>query len=223
MKPFHLLILICIFSTTSFAQTGTVTLEAKTVLFPQTINKEVEKWNLAQPVYNSLTKDGKELYYWTNYSRLNPTRFWDSVVLPVLNAFPQLNGSYSQSLKTDFLARKSLPMFKLNQTLLQTAQAHAEDISKNLGKPSHNSTDGRTFGDRFKNAGLINCGGENISFGDPKIPFLLVLLYLDYNLPGLGHRKSLLNEDFIEIGIGTAFLNVNQIFLVQDFACNQSQ
>jgi len=221
MKP----ILISLFISFKFLQPVTsqsLSLELKTIQFPSIIDKSVEKWNNSQSGYAKMNKESKELYYWTNYSRVNPERCWDSLVVPVLNAYPELKGTYAASLKNDLLLNKQLPLLYLNSLLQKIAQSHADDIQKNNTKPGHNSTDGSTFSSRFKTIGLINFGGENISFGDTQIPFLLVLLYLDYNLPNLGHRKALLNSDFTEVGIGAAQLHNKQIFLVQDFACSQS-
>ena len=32
----------------------------------------------------------KEWFYWTNYSRADPRRFWDSIVQPLLKEYPNL-------------------------------------------------------------------------------------------------------------------------------------
>jgi hypothetical protein len=50
----------------------------------------------------------------------------------------------------------------------------------------------------------------------------LVLLYIDYGLPNLGHRKSLLNADYVETGVGVSpYGDTDSIFIVEDFACAQ--
>lgn len=221
MKPFLFFLTICL-GCPQPIQSQSLTLEAKSISFPTVVDTSVKNWNAAQPGYNSMNEEAKELYYWTNYARVNPRRCWDSLVMPVLNAYPELKGTYATSLKNDLLLNKPLPFLSLNASLLRIAQSHADDIKENNIKPGHVSTDGRTFSSRFKAIGLSNCGGENISFGDTRVPFLLVLLYLDYNLPGLGHRKALLSEAYTEIGIGAAPIKNNQKFFVQDFACTQT-
>ena len=103
-----------------------------------------------------------------------------------------------------------------------TAQAHANDIGFKKGKPSHTSTDGRTFVDRLRDAGVKTCAGENISLGNVDPILSLVLLYIDYGIPTLGHRKSLLNPSYVETGVGVAvYGDTDNLFIVEDFACAQ--
>jgi uncharacterized protein YkwD len=46
-------------------------------------------------------------------------------------------------------------------------------------------------------------------------------LYLDINVPDLGHRKALLNPSFVETGIGISTYKNGNTFLVEDFSCRQ--
>lgn len=221
----HIIILIAFFGPFSLsAQSNSVQLEAKAIPKPVTKDTMVSNWNARQTGFNTLSQHGKDFFYWTNYSRVNPKRFWDSVLVPVLKAFPNLQSSYSQSLKTDLYNSANLPLFKLNSALMKTAQFHASDIGLKKAQPGHNSTDGKTFVDRVKGAGIIRCAGENISLGDVDPLMSLVLLYIDYGLPELGHRKTLLNATYVETGIGVSpYGDTGSTFLVEDFACNQDK
>ncbi len=67
------------------------------------------------------------------------------------------------------------------------------------------------------------CAGENISFGPDNAVLMLVLLYIDEGVPDLGHRKTLLNPSFVEMGIGVGAYPDNKVMVVQDFACDQKQ
>ncbi|HWB28064.1 MAG TPA: CAP domain-containing protein [Chitinophagaceae bacterium] len=206
----------------SIAQLKDVELEARTVPKPTTADTTIAGWNTRQSGLNKLTPQAQDFFYWTNYSRENPRRFWDSVVEPIIEAFPSLKSSYSESLKIDLYASPSLPLFKLNPNLIFTAESHAKDIGLKKGKPGHISTDGRTFVDRIKAVGIKNCGGENVSLGDVDPIMSLVLLYIDYGIPTLGHRKSLLNPDYVETGIGTSpYGDTDNLFIVEDFSCAQ--
>jgi uncharacterized protein YkwD len=69
--------------------------------------------------------------------------------------------------------------------------------------------------------GIKYCAAENISLSSQSILLSTVLLYLDIGLPGLGHRKALLDPNLKEIGVGSALYPTGQYFLVQDFACAQ--
>jgi uncharacterized protein YkwD len=114
----------------------------------------------------------------------------------------------------------SLPMFSLNTTLINTAQAHANDIARHQSPISHNSTNGTDFGARIKKAGIRYCASENLSLGSD-IVLSVVLLYLDIGLSDAGHRKTLLNANLLEMGVGLAKYGKEDFFIVEDFACSQ--
>ena len=191
---------------------------------PQEKDKSVFDWNSHQANYNKLSATEKEFYYWVNYSRTNPVKFFNEVIIPIITVYPQLKGENLESLKKDLYNVQPLPMMRLNDTLLGMSRQHANDITSNNSKPSHNSTNGTTFVDRFKANNLKNCGGENISYGagetDPL--FMLILLYLDLNVSDLGHRKALLNSNYSNTGIAINHYGNGNTFLVEDFACNQN-
>lgn len=188
------------------------------------LDKTVESWNNSLPEYNQLTQKEQQFLYWVNYSRKNPIRFYNDAVLPIVNIYPQLKGKNFESLKSDLFSSPELPMLSLNTALIKTSKNHSEDITRHNENPSHNSTSGESFIERFKKSGLKNCGGENISFsgGDGDPLFMLVLLYLDVNVPNLGHRKTLLNPTYVLTGIGVSSYKNSNTFLVEDFACKQN-
>lgn len=220
----HIIILIFfLYPIMLVAQINSVQLEAKPIPKPSVKDTAVENWNTRQPGFTAMGQQAKDFLYWTNYSRANPKRFWDSVLVPVLKAFPNLQSSYTQSLKKDLYNSSALPLFKLNPVLMKTSQYHASDIGLKKAQPGHTSTDGKTFSERLRSAGIIRCAGENISLGDVDPLMSLVLLYIDYGLPELGHRKTLLNATYVETGIGLSpYGDTGSTFIVEDFACNQT-
>ena len=205
----------------SFSQISLIELEVKQVPEPVRRDTSVDNWNQSQPGYTNLPEEAKQLLYWTNYCRNNPKKFWDSVATPILIAFPELNKPESRSLKADLFSNGQQAMFSLNETLIKTAQAHATDIARKRSPLSHSSTDGTDFGTRIKRAGIRNCANENISLSSQSVLLSVLLLYLDIGLPTLGHRKTLLDKNLREIGVGSALYGKDQWFLVQDFACRQ--
>lgn len=220
MKPLIFIFLLFEGISPSKAQTSTIQFEQKPIPMPTVIDSVVLRYNKGIAGYNKLSESSRELLYWTNYSRKDPKRYWDSVILPIISVFPQLKGIYSESLKNDLFAIKtSLPLLKFDPVLNNLAQSHANDITTKKAKPSHLSTDGTSFQQRFKRTGLNVCGGENISFGELTPYFALALLYIDYGLPEYGHRKALLNPSFTRIGVGAANFSPGNYFFVQDFAC----
>lgn len=219
MKP--ILIALLLFPFIVSAQISSVRLEKKKLEFSRPIDQKLLSFIESQPSYGSLAPKGKEFYYWTNFARANPKYFWDSIASAYLNYFPELKRSkYAYSLKAALVTTKPLPYLKLNSTLISTAQGHADDICLNNGVFGHTSTDGRTFGDRFIASGLEGVGSENISMGDDDVLVALIHLYLDYGLETPGHRITLLNPKYKEIGIGIQLCN-NEVMLVQDFASQQ--
>ncbi len=213
---------LLMYSPTSFGQeSSTVTLDVKPVPQPFLLDTTVDKWNKSFVSYSKLPKESQELLYWTNYSRINPKRFWDSVVAPIIKAFPNLDGGYAVSLRTALYNTPPLPMFRLNDTLIRLAQGHAKDIAGKRSKAGHNSTNGESFSTRVDRAGIKYCAAENTSLAGLGIVMSVSLLYLDIGLPELGHRVTLLNPKLIEIGVGSHRYSSTHYFLVQDFACTQ--
>src|SRR6478735_4934537 len=107
----------------SFSQISLIELEVKHIPEPPRRDTAVDNWNHSQAGYANLPEQARQLLYWTNYGRNNPQKFWDSVIIPVLIVFPELNKSESHSLKADMLYAGQLPMLSLNETLIKTAQA----------------------------------------------------------------------------------------------------
>jgi len=220
VKPFLLyLVLLPLFGS---SQISTIWLKDKTVPVPKTVDSTILHWNAQEPGYSKLSEPVKQWFYWTNYARKNPRQFWDSAVAPIIKAFPELSGKYSASLKEELFKGETLPLFSLNPILIRTAQSHATDIAISNNKPSHSSSNGDDFAFRMKKAGIIHCAAENISLGNHSILLSLVLLFLDIDLPALGHRKNLLNPNFSDLGIGVSVLKDGSLFSVQDFSCSQT-
>jgi hypothetical protein len=217
----HFLFLCFLVPVIAKSQSYSITLQEKSIPHPQLIDTTVDNWDNSFKNYSLLSKNAQSLLYWTNYSRRNPKRFWDSVVNPAIKILPELNGESSQSLQKDLYKTNTLPMFKLNSLLINMAQIHADEIGIKQLQISHNSPNGNTFADRFSKFGFKNCGGENIEVSD-EVLLGLILLYIDYNVPEAGHRKNLLSQQFTDIGIGLSnYGKSRNQFYVQDFACPQ--
>lgn len=179
----------------------------------------IEKFNSQQINYAELTQHEQEVYYYTNVARNNPAYFWDSVINPILIAFPQLKGKNANSLKSDLQRVSQLPMFTLQSKLNATAKFHSNDMANAKGEYfSHNSTNGKSFVDRMKEAGINAYIAENISMGQQAIILSVVLLYLDIGVPDLGHRKTLLDAKYTQVGLGVSYKTNEQFYIVQDFS-----
>lgn len=174
-----------------------------------------------QPDFQNMDQRSKDWFYWTNYSRSNPRRFWDSVISPILKTFPTLKNSYTISLQMELYRSAVLPQVKPNKSLAKVAQQLAGELAAKKASPSHTSPSGSTFQDRMQAIAVKKCAGENISFGPDNPVMMLTLLYIDEGVPDLGHRKTLLDPAFVEMGIGAGGYPEKKYIVVQDFACDQ--
>ncbi len=171
--------------------------------------------------YFKLNRSEKEFIYWTNYARLFPKDFRDSILIPFLRQQPTIKGSFSTSLVKELTTVSALSFLEPDEKLYSVAKYHALDLSRNTQRIGHQSTNGTSFSDRMKRGGINNCASENISLGATEPVVSLLLLYLDIGLPDLGHRKNLLNPIFSNIGVSVQQLHNNQSLIVQDFSCAQ--
>lgn len=220
----HLALILLMVPLFACSQSSTAVIAVKAFPPLPSTDATIENYINSFPESRSLSKGVYEWYYWTNYSRLYPQRFWDSIVNPLLKAFPQFNNSYASGLKKDLLKNSSLPPIKPNRTLIELAKAHAADLAKNSPQNiSHTSTNGTTFPQRSSKAGIQRCAAENLITGQTNTAFSLFLLYLDQGLPDVGHRKNLLSPNYVEMGIGIANTDGNNVIVVQDFACDQTK
>ena len=221
MKP--ILVVLLILPLFSISQTiGNTTLPIKDFPSPPLRDNAVNVFMAQFPGYQSLAKEKKDWFYWTNYSRINPKRFYDSVVEPILTAFPTLKNANSVSLKRDLYKISTLPLLHPNDNLNKVAQQFAGEMADKNASPSHTSPTGSTFPSRMESIKIRQCAGENISWGKDNTVLMLVLLYIDQGVADLGHRQSLLNASFTEMGIGYGRYKDGKYIVIQDFACNQA-
>lgn len=98
-------------------------------------------------------------------------------------------------------SKAGLPPLTFNPQLAAAAQKHSQDMALR-DFYGHNSPDGRTLGDRVKEAGYpFSFVGENI-YASPATPEEAVAGWMKSE----GHRRNILNRDYKEIGVGYYFL-----------------
>src|SRR3954470_8068285 len=127
VKPFLLFILL--FPFISIAQhVGQTRLEIRDLPAPPPRVYKIDEF--LKPYSSGLNSFQQEWFYWTNYSRENPRRFWDSVVAPILNVYPAFRNNYTKSLKDDLYKVATLPFVKPNADLAKVAQSLANALLK---------------------------------------------------------------------------------------------
>jgi Cysteine-rich secretory protein family len=161
----------------------------------------------------------QEAFYWVNLLRKDPSRFYEQYVRPFGEQFPTLKGANFSSLEVDCRNAGTLKMLSPAPHLQKEALRHAQDLAKNIGKISHSASDGRNFAQRMADAGVRRCGGENVFEGESEALVALILLLIDEGVPGLGHRKALLNPVFDILGVASEESANGRFFMVQLFSC----
>lgn len=202
------------FSTTTFEEKPFPLMPGKDKALVQALGKN--------SLFEALSDEQKEWFYWTNLSRQKPIFFYDSVVQRILKLYPNLESNYTKSLKKDLYSLQPLELIIPNNNLLILAQGHADDLNRYKKTPSHNSSNGQSFQQRMTKNQINRCAAENISYGPSNAVMALVLLYIDEGLPDLGHRKNLLSSNYVEMGVGISKYPGNTVLVVQDFACPQA-
>jgi uncharacterized protein YkwD len=173
-------------------------------------------------------KEEAELLVLINQLRTNPSLFLKQTVLPYLsNNYPEqenyrinkdsVTNTYIKSLLTDLRNTKPMRALTFDNCLNTQAQMFASDMGV-YGETGHNSTRVGFFGKRFLKCNSKFSVGENCSYGFRQPLFILMQLLIDEDVPSLGHRKNLLNQDYSLIGISIEKHSKYQFNCVMDFA-----
>lgn len=214
------LLFISFLSITAVKAQGTLTLQDKPFVFDRTLDETLWKKLRAEKGFSSMGENEQLMFYWTNYFRSDPTRFFNSIVKEFIKQFPEANTSDIKSLESDIKYVKALlPVLVPDNGLMQMAEIHSGDLVKRGSIISHRSSKGKDFVQRIRDAGLYRCGAENIYVGAFDPLEALIALLVDYGVPDKGHRMNLLDSRFGKMGISFPSINQKRGLLVQDFAC----
>ena len=168
-----------------------------------------------------LSSGEKEFFYWVNYMRTNPSRFYTECVVPFLKQFPEANGKEAKSLEKDLYASAKLGLLSFSLAASDAAKLHCADLALKQNGIGHNSSDGKNFSTRMRLAGITKCAAENIYTGKNEPLLSLIMLLLDLGLEVPGHRKNLLTPWFSQMGVSIqTHRSMNRVVLVQIFSCS---
>ncbi len=212
-------ILFFVSSQFTFSQ-GVIVLQDKPFLYEEV--RDTAVWNqlISKAQFSALSGKEQEFFYWTNLMRKNPVRFSETVLKEFLLQFPEANSAYTKSLTADLKrAQINLPILLPDDGLGTMASTHAGDLKRRNGVISHQSSSGKDFVQRIKEAGKYRCGAENVFAGSPAALEALVLLLIDHGVKDMGHRKNLLDPAFTLMGVSFKDLSPKKTILVQDFGC----
>lgn len=218
---FHVKQLFLFFALTisiiSMAQ-GSISMSDRSVPYHLAPDTALKNRLAVLPGFKSLSEGEQQVAYYLNYARMHPQLFLDNAINIFLQYHPEVKSNYTTSLQKLFSDITPLHFVSADLTLSRVARLHAEDL-RDHHILSHNSSNGRSFQERVQPF-VKGCGSECIHAGKKFLPIESVLsLLFDFNVPDLGHRKSMLNPDFTRAGFGIAPDPVGNTVLVVDFSC----
>lgn len=213
------IVLSLFLSTASFSQ-GSIRLTDKEFEHSHIKDTSITNALHGNKAFTSLSDPEKEAVYWINFTRLYPKRFCKEILLPFLEQFPEIKSSYTKSLVKDLNAVLPVPLILPAEKLNTIAHKHATDLGSNGYRISHNSSSGASFQKRMNEGGIFSCVAENIYEGKQRALQSVLFLLIDNGVPGLGHRKNILDQKMHSLGI--AFYPIkssSNYFSVQNFYC----
>ena len=203
----------------SFSQ-GVIVLQDKPFVYKPV--RDTAIWNrlVSSQGFANLSAIEQDFFYWTNLMRKNPWLFGETVLQEFLKQFPEANSTDSRSLTAELKrAQTNLPFLEPDHGLFVMASTHATDLKGRKGVISHQSSTGKDFVQRIKEAGKYRCGAENVFVGTPEALEALILLLIDKGVKDKGHRKNLLDPTFTLMGASFKEIDNKKAILVQDFGC----
>lgn len=219
MIRFLLTLLFTFITWISFSQ-GVIVLQDKSFVYKPV--RDTSIWNrlVESKSFADLSVKEQEFFYWTNFMRMNPAHFEETVLQEFLKQFPEANSPDSKSLSAELKkAQINLPFLDPDHGLLIMASTHAADLMGRNAVISHQSSSGKDFVQRIREAGKYRCGAENVFVGTPEALEALILLLIDKGVRDKGHRKNLLDASFTLMGVSFKEMNNRKAVLVQDFGC----
>lgn len=185
------------------------------------VDQQLLEYVNAQTKGRGLTEQEIQFFYWSNFLRLYPKRFYTDIIGAFLSSFPEAKGKEAESLKKELLSLPPLSRYRFSVQLADLAFEHASDLSDNANQISHVDSKGRNFAQRMKMGGVTKCAAENIYTGKNDGLLALIMLMLDIGLESAGHRKNILNPNLVNMGLSVRpHKNGESIILVQVFGCN---
>lgn len=217
MKHFALLALL-ILTSKAYTQ-GFVFTEDKPFVADRSMDSSIHGPASRVRAWETLNSTEKDFLYWVNYMRVDPPRFYTRYVKAYLQQFPEAESGESRSLEADMKQALQLPLLFPGARLNLAAADHCVYLAER-GTLSHTGRGGRSFQKRMEEAGVTACAGEVIFLGKDDPLVALILLLIDHNVPGLGHRKALLAPAYTRTGVAVRQGAGGKFVFVQDLSCN---
>ena len=169
----------------------------------------LEKSNTAKKA-GYLTSDEKKVIHLMNLARIDGPKFYSTIAKPYLAEMKPNN--FTRSLTNKLKKTKGLAPLKVDRVLYELAQSHATAMGK-YGKIGHDK-----YLQRMKPIqNKYNSLGENCDYGFADPLTIVMRLLIDEGNPEYGHRKAILNTEFIYVGVSIKPHSKWQWNCVQEF------
>jgi len=146
---------------------------------------------------SGLSQKESEFVYWVNLFRSNPKGFV-KYVDSFIKQFPQFNSPEYLSLVSELNLAKPMPTLELSRPMTIMAIEHGEYVVS-TGLMDH-VVYGEDLVARITKRGIMSAG-ENLYSGPDDPLMALILLLIDYGVPGLGHRINLFDKRWTKVGV----------------------
>lgn len=160
-----------------------------------------------------LTDNEKLTVQYCNMARLFPQKFIEVELKPFLLENKITKNSYAESLLMDLKKMKAINALNPDSILYEKAKSFAI-ISGEKGQVGHFN-----FNNRMKGYLLA---GENCDYGHQNALDIVMSLLIDEDVQNLGHRKNILNPEFVTIGISIQPHKKYNYVCVMDFTGKES-
>ncbi|MBL4651712.1 MAG: CAP domain-containing protein [Flavobacteriales bacterium] len=153
----------------------------------------LEKANTAKNV-GYLTANEKKMIQLINLARIDGAKFYETIAKPYIDT--ATSSSYTRSLASVLKKVKGLPLLSPDKILFEAAQKYAISMGKS-GKIGHDKYAQRMKPIQNKYKGL----SENCDYGFEGALTIVMRLLIDEGNPDYGHRKAILDPNFVFIGV----------------------
>lgn len=162
-----------------------------------------------------LSEQEREVIFLCNLARMDGALFASTYLAQHTPNDP--SNWYIASLYSDLQTVRNQTLLYPSEQLHKTAAYHALDMGR-TGQTGHTSSDGTLCKDRIYAVVSTTYTAENCSYGFDDALNIVMQLLIDENVPSLGHRKNILNNNLNAVGVAIAPHTVYRYNCVMDFA-----
>jgi hypothetical protein len=163
-----------------------------------------EKWDAASLAQansakdiNYFTEDEEKVIFYLNLVRMDPKLFGETYLRQYLDSVKMKKNSYVSSLEKELKSAKKMKPLQPLKLLFESAESHAIKMGK-TGGIGHADFDKRFAKVSKQYGGYV---GENCDYGNKEPLDIVMSLLIDDGVPGMGHRKNILNEQYVLVGV----------------------